>query len=149
MDKAGGRRSAASRQVHQGAFGRLVRVFRERAGLTQVQVAARLGVSQAAVAQIERGQASPSLELADALARVLHTTVDELLGGPPGARVVHYHVPGEVQVTVSNPGLVVFGKLAREELDAWVAAWQQMRAAPPAPGDLQPRRNCPPGSAGN
>jgi putative transcriptional regulator len=137
MGQHEGRRSAASKQLSQVAFGRLVRVFRERAGLTQTQLAARLGASQAAVAQIERGQASPSLELAAALASVLHTTVDELLGGPSGARVVHYHVPGEVQVDVTNGGLVVLGQYGPKAIEQLLQSWRrgQERGDAPPSGD--------------
>jgi transcriptional regulator with XRE-family HTH domain len=40
----------------------LVREMRKRAGLTQAQLAERTGTTQSAVARLERGQGSPTLE---------------------------------------------------------------------------------------
>ncbi len=47
----------------------LVQEARRRAGLTQRELAERAGTSQAAIARIERGRQSPSLET---LERILH-----------------------------------------------------------------------------
>jgi len=43
----------------------LLRSARERAGLTQVELARRLGVSQAAVAKLERPGANPTVDTLD------------------------------------------------------------------------------------
>jgi transcriptional regulator with XRE-family HTH domain len=47
----------------QGVVGYLLRLAREEAGLTQRELAGRLGVSQQAVAQAERWQSNPTVEL--------------------------------------------------------------------------------------
>ena len=42
--------------------GTLIREARRRAGLTQVELAARLGTTQSAIARLERGATEPSFE---------------------------------------------------------------------------------------
>ena len=59
----------------------LLRDSRRRAGLTQRQLALRLGVSQAAIAKLERPEANPTVET---LARALWATGHSLaLEAPP------------------------------------------------------------------
>lgn len=53
---------------------------RKERGLTQQQLAERVGCSQAAVFDIETGRNQPSLAMAKAFARALDSTVDELFG---------------------------------------------------------------------
>ena len=50
--------------------GELVREARKRAGLTQQQLAERAGVSQPAIARLESGRTSPSLEQVERLMRL-------------------------------------------------------------------------------
>ena len=56
-----------------------VRVWREHRGLTQTGLASRAGLSQAYVAQIERGARVGGTAAYQALARVLGVDVDDLL----------------------------------------------------------------------
>jgi transcriptional regulator with XRE-family HTH domain len=56
--------------------GKLLANARRRAGLTQAELAKRLAISQAAVAQLERGDANPRLATLD---RVLRATGVELV----------------------------------------------------------------------
>ncbi|MDN3903629.1 helix-turn-helix transcriptional regulator [Arthrobacter sp. YD2] len=51
---------------------------RVRLGLSQVQLAERLGVSRQTVISIEKGRFNPSLPLAFGLARVLGRRIEEL-----------------------------------------------------------------------
>ena len=53
----------------------LIRAARAQAGLTQAELAARLGVTQAAVARLERPQSNPRLST---LARVIAATGQQL-----------------------------------------------------------------------
>lgn len=53
--------------------------YRKRAGLTQMDVAKALGVSDAAVCQWEKGENMPSASRLVALAKLYDCTVDELL----------------------------------------------------------------------
>lgn len=55
-----------------------VRVWREHRDLTQVQLAEAAGVSQSAIAHIERGASSPSLETLRRIAKALRVDLDDL-----------------------------------------------------------------------
>ncbi|HET6605305.1 MAG TPA: helix-turn-helix transcriptional regulator [Rhodopila sp.] len=54
--------------------------FRRRAGLTQVELAGRVGVSQAYLAQVETGARTGSVSLYVKLARTLDVRVEDLVG---------------------------------------------------------------------
>lgn len=60
-------------------IGKNIARLRERAGLTQTQLAVRLGLAQAAVAQWENGTTEPRLGKLDAIAEALGCQIDELL----------------------------------------------------------------------
>lgn len=53
--------------------------YRLRAGLTQMQLAKRLGVKQPTVAQWEAGKANPTAKLLPLVAKVLKVKIDALL----------------------------------------------------------------------
>lgn len=53
---------------------------RERAGMTQAEVARAVGVDQSAVSLWETGKTSPRAALLPQLARIYGCTVDDLLG---------------------------------------------------------------------
>ncbi len=55
------------------------RIFRKRSGLTQEEVAEKLGVSRQALAKWERGETSPDVEFCIRLAGLYGTSVDALL----------------------------------------------------------------------
>ena len=52
--------------------------FRERDGLKQADLADLVGVRRETIVNLEKGRYNPSLKLAMDLARVFHTTVEEL-----------------------------------------------------------------------
>ncbi|WP_287194138.1 helix-turn-helix transcriptional regulator [Syntrophothermus sp.] len=56
------------------------------AGLTQAALAARVGLSRSAYANIEQGRKSPSLEVAIRLAAALGRPVEELFAASPSAK---------------------------------------------------------------
>ena len=60
-----------------------LRQLREAAGLSRGALARAAGTSDSAIVQLERGERSPSLELAGRLADVLGVTVDELRRAAP------------------------------------------------------------------
>jgi two-component sensor histidine kinase len=65
-------------------LGQRTRALRRSRGLTQANLAERLGITQEYLGKIERGLASPSFPLLLDLSRVLDTEPAELLGsGPP------------------------------------------------------------------
>jgi transcriptional regulator with XRE-family HTH domain len=60
----------------------LIRRARGDAGLTQAQLAARLGVSQAALARLERSGANPTVGTLDRVLRAAGRRLDLRLGRP-------------------------------------------------------------------
>jgi putative transcriptional regulator len=76
-DMMGGEMSA-SPSPESGAR---VKAARNAAGLTQPQLAERVGVGRATVARIEAGEVSPSVAVALAIARELGESVERLFGG--------------------------------------------------------------------
>ena len=65
-----------------------LRIRRLELGLTQVQLAARAGVSRQLVAAVEAGRNTPAVDAAMALSRALGTSVEELFGSRPPEAVV-------------------------------------------------------------
>lgn len=59
--------------------GQNIRRIRGERNLKQAYVAARVGISQAMLCQIERGTKNPSLQIGKAIADVLGCGLDELL----------------------------------------------------------------------
>ena len=57
-----------------------IRYFRDKLGLTQTDLAKRLGISRSAVNAWEMSLSSPSLANMVEMSRIFHTTVDSLLG---------------------------------------------------------------------
>ena len=56
----------------------IIRELRKAAGLTQQQLADQVRVTVRTINSIERGEYKPSLVLAYKIARIFHTTVEEL-----------------------------------------------------------------------
>ena len=67
----------------RGKFGEHIAACRERAGLTQTQLAEKLSVRQSSVAFWERGDKPPRGEVLPKLAESLGISSDELLGLKP------------------------------------------------------------------
>lgn len=59
-----------------------IRPLREDAGLTQVELARRVGVTRQTLIAIEQGRYSPTLELAFQIARVLGVGLDDVFQYP-------------------------------------------------------------------
>jgi transcriptional regulator with XRE-family HTH domain len=64
-------------------IGPVVERLRLEAGLTQSELARRLGTTQAAISKIETGRTIPGLELLDRLAAALGRPITVTLGEPP------------------------------------------------------------------
>jgi transcriptional regulator with XRE-family HTH domain len=91
-------------------LGSLIRARRHSLGLTLVELAARSGLSQPFLSQLERGQAQPSMRSLNDIATALGTTGPALLALPsdpavslvrPGSGVEVDHVGGTARL-VSN-----------------------------------------------
>ncbi len=61
-----------------------IRALREGAGLTQVELAKRIGVTRQTLIAIEQGRYSPTLELAFQIARVFGVGLDDVFQYPQG-----------------------------------------------------------------
>lgn len=61
------------------AFSDNLKKAREREGMTQLELAKAIGVSQPTVAQYEKGQILPTIITGVSLARVLNTTCENLV----------------------------------------------------------------------
>ena len=55
-----------------------IKKYRVLAGLTQEELAARVGVRRETIIRLEAGKYNPSLKLAMDIAKVFHVTVEEL-----------------------------------------------------------------------
>lgn len=78
----------------------LVRVARQRAGLTQAELAARVGTTQSAIARLERGSTSLTLERASRLVRACGFDLEVRIEGGDWepAAAIPADVPAEVRV---------------------------------------------------
>ena len=52
--------------------------FRARTGMKQEELAARVGVRRETIGNLENGRYNPSLKLAMDIAKVFHTTVEDI-----------------------------------------------------------------------
>lgn len=84
------------------ALGWRIRFFRKKRGLTQEQLAERVGVSSSFLGHIERGSRAASLETLMRLCRALEITPNDLLA--EGAAVES--APWPEQITLDPKGLL-------------------------------------------
>ncbi len=67
-------------------IGGLIRCLRQERGLTQRQLAERMGISDKAVSKWERGMGCPDLSLLPELSDIFHVDLDQLLAGELDSR---------------------------------------------------------------
>ena len=70
-----------------GVLGRRISALRKQRGLSQAELANRLGISASAMGMYEQGRREPSANTLVALARELQVTTDFLLTGHISARM--------------------------------------------------------------
>ena len=95
------------------SFGDKIRAVRERRALTLREVAARAGVSESMVSQIERNRVSPAIDTLLTLADVLEIDLEYLFSDYRRERSVQIVRAGE-RTRFSRPG-VVYERLAQLE----------------------------------
>lgn len=66
-----------------GTIGTNIKTARKNAGLSQVQLAQKAGITKAAISRYESGLRKPRAEHLKAMAEALGISTDELLGIPP------------------------------------------------------------------
>lgn len=59
-----------------------MRELRQKLGLTQAELSERVGIGMNTIARYERGEMTPSIQIANEIAQALHVTEAELLNGP-------------------------------------------------------------------
>lgn len=64
---------------YQQVFGKRVRELRKQRELSQVELAAKVGIDRSYMGFLERGERNPSLEVIAKIAEALSVTPDELL----------------------------------------------------------------------
>ena len=64
---------------YQQVFGKRVRELRKERGLSQVELATKVGIDRSYMGFLERGERNPSLEVIAKIAEALNVTPDELL----------------------------------------------------------------------
>src|SRR5574338_377341 len=74
------RKPAVEVPVDEKVIGERLRELRKRQGMSQAELAAELGINQTAVSDYETGEARIHAAMLAALARVLRTSADEILG---------------------------------------------------------------------
>ena len=75
-------------------MGMQIRNYRKMRGLTQVELAEKLGLTQVAIANYERGFRKPDVEMVPKIAQVLGVSIEELFGGKgrPENGAARHHV---------------------------------------------------------
>lgn len=120
----------AGRTVDRAALAERVRAARDRAGLTQVDLAREAGVSQPTLSRVESGERGVSLAEADALATALAVPLDILLYGS----AVQERVLVALRAAADVDSAAVVGPAVElleldERLDAVVDGYRQSAAA--------------------
>ena len=73
-------------------IGRFIQSGRKAAGITQVELGERLGVSSQSVSNWERGESLPDIAMLPDLACMFHCSVDTILSGGEGGSGFRRHV---------------------------------------------------------
>lgn len=70
-------------------LGARIAVLRRSAGLSQAELARRLGISPSAVGMYEQGRREPAADMLVAMADIFHVSTDYLLTGAPRTETEH------------------------------------------------------------
>ena len=106
-------------------FGCAVRRARQAQGLSQVQLAERLGVRPGQLCRLELGRSHPSLRTIERLAAALNTTVERLLAGGQDGLAAPQAEPGPVR---TERGDYVLVRQGVQEPEMGDAAWKEFLA---------------------
>ncbi|MEO3990787.1 helix-turn-helix transcriptional regulator [Pseudocitrobacter cyperus] len=121
---------SSEEQVFMTALGNRISALRKGAGLTQVQLAAALNVSQQAVQSWEAGRRRIQIPILPAVAKILSISLEGLLGeeavNTPRKRGPASRLEQQIQLIGQLPKSKQ--KLVSEMLDAVIAQAQQAGA---------------------
>lgn len=101
---------------------------RSELGLTQAQLAERLGVDPETLSRFERGRHAPSLLTLERLACLLHTTAGELLAEAPRENSADAQIISSWLAGLEPEDCAFVRKLLKE----WCDYLTQRKSAPPA-----------------
>jgi len=108
------------------AFSERLRLLREEAGLSQAEIARRIGVDDSAISQWENGRRQPNLALAKRLAGVFGVTLDFLVEDPDKSNT---------SISSLRVFLRASRRLTHEDLESLMAFTRFVAQA--KPGDLK------------
>lgn len=110
-----------------GDFPNIFRKIRERSGLTQQQMADKLGVSRSAIGMYENGEREPNFETLELIADTFNVDMNYLLGKKPTTEVIpdRYYLDDDArdmaQFIYENPEYKVLfdasRKVKKEDID--------------------------------
>ena len=89
--------------------------LRRQAGMTQEELAAKLGVTNQAVSKWESAQCCPDITLLPDIARLFGLTIDELLTGSPAEKCAR----GDLPDVLKNDGVIRVLQFRGRELIRW------------------------------
>lgn len=94
----------------ENIFGQRLRELRQKKGLTQRELAKRLGISPSAVGMYEQGRREPENSLLSELCRILDTTTDYLIGFTKTPQDVGDVIEDFTGMLMSQQGLMFNGQ---------------------------------------
>ena len=110
-----------------GYFPNIFRKIREQSGLTQQQMADKLGVSRSAIGMYENGEREPNFETLELIADTFNVDMNYLLGKKPTTEVIpdRYYLDDDArdmaQFMYENPEYKVLfdasRKVKKEDID--------------------------------
>lgn len=105
-------------------FARAVHNRRKELGLTQDELAARIGTTKQMVSKYELGQRSPKVAMANAFAEALETTLDDLLEVEKEENTVEkIEPPKTIEARILSEGI---DKLPKEQRERALAMFRVM-----------------------
>jgi transcriptional regulator with XRE-family HTH domain len=101
-----------------GNFKNMLSYLRVRAGLSQQELANRLGISKSTVSMYENGKRSPSIEMFEAIADILNVDLNLLMGKETPENEEFYYLNEETrkiaQEVYDNPELKILFDASRD-----------------------------------
>ena len=80
-----------------------IKYYRKKLGLTQVELAEKLNVSQSTITSWENGNRRPDLDFLPVLAQIFGISIDDLLGPTPDTVIVGAPPVGDIKVVYNDP----------------------------------------------